>query len=839
MLTAACLLATTPLVLLGQIAGRSEQEEAARLVGVLKSDAPAFDKAAACRRLAVVGDKDAVLALASLLADGRLATSARSALEAVPDPAADEALREALGRLDGDLLIGVLGSIGKRRDAKAIGSLTGLLANPNQAVAAAAAKALGSIGNVQAAELLQRTLSASAPGSRPAVAGACLICAERLRQQGNRDSAVALYDAVRKADVPKHLTLAATHRAIVARGRDGVPLLAEELGSTDEARFRFALQAARELGVAACGSLTARFDKQPAPRQALLILALSDVGDRAALPMILAAAQRGAKEVRIQAIQALGRFGDPSAVPALLDAAVGQDVDVARTAHEALALLSGDEIDASIAAMLGGDNPQRLQLAVTMAGRRGIASAAPALFKLAGHSDKAVRLTALKSLGSTVPLDDLPKLIALAIAPTAADQQAAAREALKAACARLPREACVEKAAAAMTGASSEAKLALLEQLAAIGGPKALKEVVAAARGRDDALQDAATRLLGGWMTADAAPELLDLAKTLTNGKYRLRALRGYIRIARQLNLTPEGRLEVCRNALAMAGRSEEKALALEALGRIGSPPALALAVSLLSDKDLKEPACSAIVALSDAVALTAPDETEKALAQVLGLTANQTLQRQANRQIVRARELAQQRREETRFVPLFDGRTLTGWEGDPTIFRVEDGAIVGGSLKKAVGRGNDFLCTRKQYRDFELRLQFKLRGENANGGVNLRSKRNPADGVAAGYQADLGQGYWGYLYDEARRNRILAAATPTPPIRADDWNEYRIRCEGRRIRLWVNGVQTVDYFEQESEVSQVGIIALQVQANRPSEAWYRNIRIRELSATPPAQRKE
>jgi HEAT repeat protein len=723
----------------------------------------------------------------------------------------------------------VLNSIAKRRDAKAIESLTKLLPSQNPAVVTAAAKALGAIGNVGAAEVLQKSLAEGGPGLRPAVAGACLLCAERLLQQDQRALAVALYDAVRKADVPKHLALAATHRAIVARGRDGLPLLVEQLGSGDEARFRFALQAARDLGTAASGPLTERLDAEPAARQALLILALSDIGAPAALPKILEAAQRGAKEVRIEAIAALGRFNAPAAVPTLLGAVVEQDPDIAQTARAALAVLESAEINAAIAGMLGGDHPQTLQVAVTLAGQRSIASATPALFKLVDHPDATVRVAAVKALGATVPATDLPKLIALALVPKTADLQPVASEALRAACARLPQDTCAEQLLAAMSGASPEGKISLLEQLATVGGPQALAAVVSAARSQDDALQDAATRLLGGWMTTDAAPLLLDLAKTLASGKYRIRALRGYLRIARQLNMTPEERLEVCRNALAMAERKEEQGLALETLARIGSSQALTLAVSLLKDTELKELACFAIVAMSDTVALTAPEETEKALTQVLHLATDPALKQRAEKRIVRARELAEQRRDETQFVLLFDGRTLTGWEGDPAVFRVEDGALVGGSLKKAIGTGNDFLCTKKEYRDCELRLQFKLLGENANGGVNVRSKRLPESGVASGYQADLGPGYWGCLYDEARRNRLLAKADPQPTIRADDWNEYRIRCEGPRIRLWVNGTLTVDYVEQEANLPLAGIIALQVQANRPSEAWYRNLRIREL----------
>src|SRR6185295_9303361 len=106
----------------------------------------------------------------------------------------------------------------------------------------------------------------------------------------------------------------------------------------------------------------------------------------------------------------------------------------------------------------------------------------------------------------------------------------------------------------------------------------------------------------------------------------------------------------------------------------------------------------------------------------------------------------------------LFDGKTLDGWEGDKATWRVEDGSIVGGSLDKTVPR-NEFLCTTKTFGDFELKLKFKLVGDksSANAGVQFRTKRIPKHHEVSGYQADIGQGYWGALYDESRRNKVLA----------------------------------------------------------------------------------
>jgi hypothetical protein len=181
--------------------------------------------------------------------------------------------------------------------------------------------------------------------------------------------------------------------------------------------------------------------------------------------------------------------------------------------------------------------------------------------------------------------------------------------------------------------------------------------------------------------------------------------------------------------------------------------------------------------------------------------------------------------------VKLFDGKTLAGWEGNEKSFRIEDGAIVGGTLKEKIPR-NEFLATKKEYGDFELRLKFKLfGGPQANAGVQLRSQRIPNHHEMIGYQADLGNGWWGALYDESRRNKILA--TPEKGavekiLKRDDWNDYRILCEGKRIQLWINGQQTVDYTEPDDKISQRGKIALQIHAGPPSEAWYKEITLIE-----------
>lgn len=182
-------------------------------------------------------------------------------------------------------------------------------------------------------------------------------------------------------------------------------------------------------------------------------------------------------------------------------------------------------------------------------------------------------------------------------------------------------------------------------------------------------------------------------------------------------------------------------------------------------------------------------------------------------------------------FTRLFDGKSLDDWEGNLEWFRVEKKAIVGGKLDQPIPQ-NEFLCTRQSYSDFELRLQVKIVGDQTNAGIQVRSRRIPDHHEMVGYQADVGHGWWGKLYDESRRNRVLAGPDDQlleRIVKKDAWNDYRIRCQGRRIQLWINGRQTVDYTEADESIPQDGLIGLQIHSGPPGEAWYREIRIREL----------
>jgi hypothetical protein len=184
--------------------------------------------------------------------------------------------------------------------------------------------------------------------------------------------------------------------------------------------------------------------------------------------------------------------------------------------------------------------------------------------------------------------------------------------------------------------------------------------------------------------------------------------------------------------------------------------------------------------------------------------------------------------------VPLFDGKTFKGWDGDTNkTWRIVDGAIVGGSLKAPIAR-NEFLCTTQQYSNFILRLKFKLvGGEKANGGVQIRTERIPDHHEVKGYQADLGEpDWWGAVYDESRRKRVLAKSdieAVKKVLKKNDWNDYTIRADGRNIVTIINGVKAAEFTEDDSTIPNKGIIGVQIHSGPASEAWYKDISIMEL----------
>jgi HEAT repeat protein len=615
---------------------KSSAERERELIRLLESDAPKSEKAITCKFLAIYGSKAAVPVLAPLLADSELSSWARIALEAIPDPAAGEALRAALDKVDGRLLVGVINSISVRRDPEAVDPLIQKLKSSDVGVASAAAVALGQIGGDRAAQALVRALSGGTAELRSAVAKGCILCAEGYLARDQRPQAMKLYDTVRAARLPKQRVLEATRGAILARQSDGLPLLLEQLRSNDKQLVGIGLRTARELpGREVTEALAAELYRTSADRQGPLLLALADRSDEGVLPAVLKLAQTGPVELRMVAIGALDRMGDASCVPVLLEAATDDNAQLARAAKLAIGRLEGEAVDADLLARLPQSSGKMRQALIELAGSRRIEKSLPLLLKSAEDSDPGVRRAACETLGTLGKTPEAIELLRLLGESRDSQDQAALEKALSAICGREGAR-CLPYVMPLMRSSEVALRIAGLHLLATVGGPDSLAAVKIAINDGDEAVRDETVRTLSGWPSnwpddAGVAEPLLALAKSGKKPVYQIQGLRGYLQhVQVTKNLGGDEKVAKVEAALPLIQRPEERLLAISVLGTVPTPAALRLLTSFTTDPALVEEACQAIVKIVATDKLSDAEARRHALQTVVAHTKNDTTRKRA-----------------------------------------------------------------------------------------------------------------------------------------------------------------------------------------------------------------
>jgi HEAT repeat protein len=329
-----------------------------------------------------------------------------------------------------------------------------------------------------------------------------------------------------------------------------------------------------------------------------MIRAMADRPDTVILAAVLKAAQEGPKPVRLAAIESLQQVGNDTCLATLMRIAMESDAELADSAKETLAGFPGRQVDHQIVARLPDADNTTQTLLLELVGRRRI-DAVPDVMKALSHSDSGVRCAALTALGEIVSLDQISILLNEVVSPKHDQDTPVAIQALKAASVRMPDpETCSAELAAALAQSSTATKSALLEIISEVGGSKALQTLAEAAQSGDQQLLDTSSRLLGKWNSIDAAPVLLDLAKTGTDNKYRVRALRGYLGLARKFS-DGKQRAQMCQNAIETAIRPNEQKLALEVLALRPSAAGLAVAVRAQQLPALKQDATNATLAIA------------------------------------------------------------------------------------------------------------------------------------------------------------------------------------------------------------------------------------------------
>jgi HEAT repeat protein len=373
-------------------------------------------------------------------------------------------------------------------------------------------------------------------------------------------------------------------------------------------------------------------------RRILVMHVLGNRGDASALPTVIEASSSDDANMKIAAVRVLGTLGDGSVVSILLQTAVSHDEALATTARESLALLGGDDVDAQLAKRLENSDGQERLVLVDVAGRRGISSVIPLLLKYVSADDPELRNSAIDGLGMTVGLKEYPQLVDRMLAMGSSASVGSMKEALRKASQRMGNRAAASKVLLDRTaGASAAAQIELMGMLVYVGGEQALAGVRVAAEGNTDSAADAATQALGKWLTPAAAPVLLELAKT-GNPKYRVRCLRGYIRIIRQFGLRAGMRLQMSKLAFAAATRDTERKLVLDTLTRFPLVQGLRMITPHLKTPSLSEDACKAAVMIGERIVGSDPKLVAEAMAKVVAVTKDVEIANRAKVLIARSK---------------------------------------------------------------------------------------------------------------------------------------------------------------------------------------------------------
>ena len=590
---------------------------------------------------------------------------------------------------------------------------------------------------------------------------------------------------------------------ILRDGEPGLSALTNAL-KDDKASFNVILRTVLELKSDKTGTtVLANMGNLPVEKQAALVRNLGTRKDADIVPALTEMANGDKPELRLAAVEALGEIGDLRAVDAILLAIESEDNKLANAARESLKLFSGEEFDRKIIALLDHSDKNLVLAALDVIGARQIEAAGEKLkawitgetnipvpieqtvvrpnvrdveLRVIGGEGIDIRMAAIRAFANSAPptVENIATLIerlersmrqmgihSQQLRERMLTYENTLREAILTLCRRTGER---DNVVNFFTNRRPFPVEFYLDCLSALGGEKAAEALATVAMGRDDALTDKATQLLGQWTTPEVAPFLIEIAEKHPVERYRSRTLRGYLRVIRQMGLPVEQKVQMAEKAVAVAN----------AVG--------------LSDAD-KEQAAAVL---------------ERFSAMVKGR-------------------------------PIFDGKTFDGWEfrGNEEWFRIEDGAIVGGSLERRNLR-TEFVVSKQEYGDFTLWVECKAIGQGANGGIQFRSFRAPTGYAMIGYQADMTDTtqYWGAIYDETRRNRFIAEPPPgliERIFRPGDWNEYKIVAKGNNVRLYLNGELTVDYTEEDENIPARGFIGLQIHGGSPfTETWYRNIRIEE-----------
>ncbi|MCC6698127.1 MAG: ThuA domain-containing protein [Candidatus Hydrogenedentes bacterium] len=577
-----------------------------RLGALLKSEATNAGKQFAAKQLFLMGSRDSLPVLEQLILDPENSDNARYALERMQPGRPDILLRAALEKSEGAIKVGIINTIGERRNPTSVPDISRLAASEDPAIALAALRALGKIGGQGAIDALTQVKNYISPDHIRAWNEAMLASADQVLADGNAEAAAQVYAQMSGVDVDPVTQLAALQGLAQAQGEAAIPTLLSALQG-DDARLRASAAQALQVipGPGATQAIADALAGASATAQPLILQTLKARGDATALAAATTALKSEDAAVRIAAAEALGVLGNASTIEPIAVQAATTSGDEQLAARNSLTLLRGADVNgAMVTAFAAGDESVRAEL-VQALGNRYAKECIPTLFDAARDANEGVRTRAFEALGMVAAADQLQALVDLAV-KEAADAPRA--EAERAAVASMSRggdpAACAAVLLNAMAAAKDDvrAQATVVHVLGKVVDPASLAALRDAAGSRNAEVQAAAVHALADWPTNEPAQDLIAVVGSSTDTAVAETALRGYLRMAEAAkDGAPEQLASMYEAAFAAAKTADAKRLILASIGNQQNGILISLVTRCLSEPELQADASATMAKLQRA----------------------------------------------------------------------------------------------------------------------------------------------------------------------------------------------------------------------------------------------
>ena len=573
-----------------------------RFIGLLQSDATLGSKDFVCKELSVMGSEASVPVLSGLLLTPKTAEVALYALERIPGQAADQALQLKLPTIsEVKIRIGIVNTLGRRRDSDSVAVLRPLAFGKEQATAGPALFALAEIADSSAIQALAEAQKKTVDALRVTAAEAYLKAGDRLFDRGDGPGAVRIYKELYGASEPATVRAQALRGLAAAGGAQSTPILMQALQGADA---RFQAIAIRALAKSSPKQLLAALPQLSEGGQVRVLGTLAEKGDLSILPAFTTALKSSSQPVRVAALEGIGRIGNAAVVPTLAQIAASDDEAERSAARNSLASMPSSNADRAVIDGVASADPKvKLEL-IRAAGERGITAATPALLKMARESDADVRHESLKALGDTVSAVDVSELVALVVTPAQAGDREQAAGSLRVVLRRSDLSSSKGLISAYSSASDMGARAALVQVMGQTGNAEALPILEAALKDQNAELKRGAILGLTEWPNDTPISELLEAARTAASPSEQVLALRGVIRLIPQpgSQRTAREKVQLLTQAMGLAKQAEEKRAILALLPTLPTKEALDLASASVNDSEVGAAAKAAAARLARTV---------------------------------------------------------------------------------------------------------------------------------------------------------------------------------------------------------------------------------------------